>query len=338
MRYIFGSNPMALHKSIAALLCATGIAALASGSAFSQEHVLRFNHVHTPTEAYHIAFEKWAAKVAERTNGGLKIEVFHSGQLGVEEDIIEQVRMGANLGLNTDAARLGNYVKEIAVLNAPYLVEGSEEAFKLADLPIVKGWVKQLADDHGLQVVCFDWSKGNRHVFTNTEVRSPDDLSGLRIRTPGAPIWQESTRSLGAAPTAMSFGEIYPGLQQRAIDGAEVTYSDIRPNNLQEVIGNVSETGHIFTLNFEVVSATWFNGLPADYQTALIEECRVAGQEVSAELRDAANAEKEALLAGGMKLTDNVDVEAFRAKSVEAYEALGLVEVRAALYKELRGN
>lgn len=329
---------MAINKRIASLMGATGLALLVAAPSTAQEYVLRFNHVHTPTEAYHHAFETWAERVSERTNGGLKIEVFHSSQLGVEEDIIEQVRMGANFGLNTDAARLGNYVPEIAVLNGPYLVDSFEEAFQLAELPSVQGWIDELATDHGLQVVCFDFSQGLRHVFSNEAVTNPDEMSGLRIRTPPAPIWQEATRALGAAPTAMSFGEIYPGLQQRAIDGAEVTYANIRPNNLQEVIGNVSETGHILLLNFEVVSASWYQSLPADYQTALVEECRVAGQEVTAVLQEQARTEKAALIEGGLKVTENVDIEAFKAKSIEAYEALGLVEVRDALYKELRGE
>ena len=326
---------MTIKQRIAALLGATGLAVLAAGSVAAQDYTLRFSHVHTPAEAYNQGFQNWADRVFERTNGGLKIEVFHSGQLGVEEDIIEQVRMGANLGLNTDSARLGNYVPNIAVLNGPYLVNSFEEAFKLAELPVVQGWVDELATQHGLKVVCFDFSQGLRHVFTNQPVRNPEELSGLRIRTPPAPIWQEATRSLGAAPTAMAFGEIYPGLQQRAIDGAEVTYANIRPNNLQEVLTHVSETGHILLLNFEVVSSTWFDSLPPDYQTALVEECRVAGQETTKVLQEQAVSEKAALIEAGMTVVEDVDIEAFRAASVKAYEALGLLEVRDALYQEL---
>jgi tripartite ATP-independent transporter DctP family solute receptor len=326
---------MSIKKFGAALLCASALAFATTGPVKAQEYVLRFNHVHTPAEAYHKGFQNWADRVSKRTKGGLKIEVFHSAQLGVEEDIIEQIRMGANVGQNTDSARLGNYVPEIAVLNGPYLVNSFEEAFKLAELPVVKGWIDQLATQHGLKVVCFDFSQGLRHVFTNQPVRKPEDLSGQRIRTPPAPIWQEATRALGAAPTAMAFGEIYPGLQQRAIDGAEVTYANIRPNNLQEVLTHVSETGHILLLNFEVVSTTWFDSLPPDFQTALVEECRVAGQETTKVLEEQAKTEKAELVKAGMTVTDNVDLNAFRAASEQAYKNLDLIEVRDALYKEL---
>ncbi|MFP3386693.1 TRAP transporter substrate-binding protein DctP, partial [Tritonibacter sp. SIMBA_163] len=78
--------------------------------------------------------------------------------------------------------------------------------------------------------------QGFRHFFTNQPVREPADLDGLRIRTPPAPIWQESIRALGAEPTAMNFGDVYSGLQQRAIDGAELVYPNITAANLNEVL------------------------------------------------------------------------------------------------------
>ena len=99
---------------------------LLSISAFGQApktYSLKFNHVLGPKEPYHDGFTKWAKRVEERTKGGLKIDVFHSAQLGKEEDIIEQMRQGANLGQNTDSARLGNYVPQMAVMNGPYFVE-----------------------------------------------------------------------------------------------------------------------------------------------------------------------------------------------------------------------
>ncbi len=68
-------------------------------SAFGQQkYVLKFNHVLGPKEPYHMGFTNWAKAVEEKTKGGLKIEVFHSAQLGVEEDILEQIRAGRKCG------------------------------------------------------------------------------------------------------------------------------------------------------------------------------------------------------------------------------------------------
>jgi TRAP-type transport system periplasmic protein len=304
-------------------------------AAAQETHTLRFNHVLGPSEPYHAGFTKWAERVAERTNGGLKIEVFHSAQLGVEEDIIEQIRQGANIGQNTDAARLGNYVPGIAVVNGPYFVESVEEAYKLADSPTMIEWQKELAEQHGLKVVCFDWVQGFRHFFTNKEVRAPGDLEGLRIRTPPAPIWQESIRALGAEPTAMNFGDVYPGLQQQAIDGAELVYPNITAGKLHEVLKFANETAHILLVNFQVVSSQWFDGLPQDYQTALVEECRTAGQETSAVIAEAVEKAKAEVQEQGMTVVDDVDMEAFRAAGEKAYEALNIMDAKNKVHAEI---
>ncbi|GLQ54780.1 C4-dicarboxylate TRAP transporter substrate-binding protein [Devosia nitrariae] len=309
-----------------ASFCATVGLLAATGAQAQETYTLRFNHVLGPSEPFHEGFLAWAEAVNERTNGGLTIEVFHSAQLGVEEDIIEQIRQGANIGQNTDAARLGNYVPGIAVINGPYFVASKEEAFALTDLPVVEQWQQELADEHGLKVVCFDWVQGFRHFFTNKPIRTPEDLAGQRIRTPPAPIWQESIRALGAEPVAMAFGDVYPGLQQQAIDGAELVYPNITAGNLHEVLDYANETAHILLVNFQVVSSQWFNGLPEDYQTALVEECRAAGQETSQVIAEATEEAKQAVIEAGMEVVTDVDMEAFRQAGNAAYEALGLAE------------
>ena len=112
---------------VALLLCFIALPLAAGGGdeggAAEKEYVLKFNHVLNQNDPFHKAFVKWGEAVDEKTGGKLKVEVFHSAQLGVEEDIIEQIRMGANVGQNTDSARMGNYVPGIAVMNGPYFVD-----------------------------------------------------------------------------------------------------------------------------------------------------------------------------------------------------------------------
>ena len=323
-----------MTRIAASLLAATAMAG-ATTAVGQDTYTLRFNHVLGPSEPFHEGFLAWAKAVGERTGGGLTIEVFPSAQLGVEEDIIEQIRQGANIGQNTDAARLGNYVPELAVVNGPYFVDNNEEAFALAEAPSMIEWQQRLADEHGIKVVCFDWVQGDRHFFTNMEIRTPENLAGLRIRTPPAPIWQESIRALGAAPTAMAFGDVYPGLQQQSLDGAELVYPNITAGNLFEVLDFANETAHIKLINFQVVSAQWFNTLPADYQTALVEECRTAGQNTSAVMAEAAETAKQTLVEKGMTIVDDIDLAPFKEAGMAAYEALGLTEARATIYSEI---
>lgn len=317
----------------------TSLGALAiGGTALAQApktYTLKFNHVLGPKEPYHDGFTAWAKRVGERTNGGLKMEVFHSAQLGKEEDIIEQIRQGANVGQNTDSARLGNYVPGIAVMNGPYFAETLEDVAKLRKSKTVSGWETELADKHGLKVVCFNWVQGYRHFFTNKPIKTPADLAGQRIRTPPAPIWQESVRALGAAPVAMAFGEMYPGLQQKAIDGVELVYNNIPAGRFYEVLKYVSETKHIMLINFQVISSKVFNELPKDYQIVLVEECEKAGEETSQRIFKLEAEVKEQLKGRGMTVVDGVDLAAFRKAGEKAYEVLKLTDVKNAVHKEI---
>jgi len=302
----------------------------------ADKYELRFNHVLGPTHPYHGGFLKWAEQVKARTNGGLDIKVFHSAQLGVEEDILEQVRQGVPVGQNTDSARMGNYVPGIAVMNAPYFVSTIEEVVKLNQCPTVQKWEKQLADEFGFKVLSFNWVQGYRHFMTNKPIRSPQDLKGLRIRTPPAPIWQESVRALGAVPTALNFGEIYTALQQGAVDGAELVYDNITAGKLYEVLKYVDETGHFLLINFQVVSSKWFDSLPAEYQQILVEECDKVGLEISYQIQQNTEATKKIVQEKGMQVITDVDLEAFKAAGVKAYEVLNLLDAREQVYKELK--
>jgi TRAP-type C4-dicarboxylate transport system substrate-binding protein len=323
----------------AALFVCTAFGLFAAGgsSATAQQKTftLKFNHVLGAKEPYHDGFLNWAKRVDERTKGGLKIEVFHSAALGKEEDIIEQIRQGANVGQNTDSARLGNYVPGIAIMNGPYFAETLEEVAKLQKAKTVIQWQEELASKHGLKVVCFNWVQGYRHFFTNKPIKNPGDLSGLRIRTPPAPIWQESIRALGAAPVALAFGEMYPALQQRAIDGVELVYNNIPAGRFYEVLKFANETGHIMLINFEVISSAFFNSMPKEYQSALVDECEKAGEETSKRIFALEKTVKEDLKKRGMTVVEDVDLAAFRKAGEKAYEVLGIADAKRAVHKEI---
>ena len=309
---------------------------LACAAAHAQaKHSLKFNHVLGPKEPYHDGFLAWAKAVEARTKGGLKIDVFHSAQLGKEEDILEQIRAGANIGQNTDSARMGNYVPGIAVMNGPYFVETLEDVAKLRKAPTVLKWQEELATQFGFKVLSFSWVQGYRHFFTNKAIRKPDDLKGLRIRTPPAPIWQESIRSLGATPVAMAFGEMYPGLQQKAIDGVELVYNNIPGGKFYEVLKFANETKHIMLINFEVVSAKWFASLPPEYQRALTEEADKAGEATSRKIFKLEAEVEQDLKKRGMTIVKDVDLAAFRKAGDQAYVKLSILEAKNQVHKEI---
>jgi TRAP-type C4-dicarboxylate transport system substrate-binding protein len=128
---------------------------------------------------------------------------------------------------------------------------------------------------------------------------------------------------------------MYPGLQQRAIDGVELVYNNIPGGKFYEVLKFANETKHIMLINFEVVSAKWFNSLPKDYQQILIEECDKAGEATSRKIFELEAQVEKDLRGRGMTIVKDVDLKAFRQAGEKAYEALKIQDAKRQVHKEI---
>jgi TRAP-type C4-dicarboxylate transport system substrate-binding protein len=143
-------------------------------------------------------------------------------------------------------------------------------------------------------------------------------------------------RALGATPVALAFGEMYPALQSKVMDGVELVYNNIPGGRFYEVLKYVSETHHIMLVNYEVISSKWFNALPANYQKILVEECDKAGIETSKLIMEKLEKEVKAdLIKRGMIVVDDVDIAAFRKAGEKAYEVLKIADAKAKVHKEI---
>ncbi len=135
----------------------------------------------------------------------------------------------------------------------------------------------------------------------------------------------------------MAFTDIYPGLQQKAVDGAELVYNNIVAKKMWEVLKYGSATGHIMLINFQVISAKFFDSLPADIQKILVEECDKAGQAVSEEILAEEQVVKEELKKKGMTILEgkDIDLAAFREAGKNAYKVLNIMDAYETVSKEI---
>ena len=311
---------------------------LAGGGREREERfTLRFGHVFAPVHIGHILMEEWADNVRAATNGAVNIEVFPSAQLGTEEDVLEQIRAGANIGWFTDFARLGSYVRELSVPNASFFVSNLDQAMRLQDSATLRRLLNELTERFNFNVISYLWIQGERQVFTNRPARSPAEMAGLLIRSPPAPIWVESINALGVTATPLPYVEIYTAVAGGVVDGAELPFVSARNHRLQEVVGYVIQTGHIFQLNTMVVSQTWLNRLPTNYQRILIDEANKSGLKFSDAMTQQNREAMEEMIRGGITLIprDQLDMDAFRRASVQAYQRLDLLSVRDAIHAEI---
>jgi len=275
-----------------------------------------------------------AKRVDERTGGKMTVKVFPSAQLGSDEDVIEQAIQGVNVAVVTDAGRMANYVKDMGIVGMAYFADNYDEVMKVQQTEFWKECVRKLAAENGIRVLSFNWFDGARHFLTNKPVRKPEDLRGVRIRTPGAPAWSRSVAALGATPVTMGWTDVYNAVQQKAIDGCEAQHSASYGLRVYEVLKYINKTAHFQLLNGLIVGESWFSTLPASYKTLLVEEFEKQGKITAAEVIEKSDVFEGMMVKEGMEVVE-VDLAAFKKASEAAYEELGFAEQRKAIYREI---
>lgn len=273
------------------------------------------------------AMEDASQTIAERSDGELTVRVFPNSQLGSDEDVVEQIRSGANVAVLIDAGRLSEYQPELGILSAPYLVEDHTDYERITASDLYQEWVESLAENSGLRLLNYNWFQGSRHMLTQKLVETSEDLRGVRVRTINSPVWLRTIESMGATPTPLPWSEVYSALQLGSIDGAEAQLTAAEGQNLHEVITHIALTGHIHLMTGLATSEQWYQSLPEELRLILDEELTRAGAEASQATVDAQEAVRERMEAQGVTFTD-VDVEQFREQVSGVYEELGYHQYR----------
>ena len=297
------------------------------GANAAPAYTLNVSTVLTLEDPMFKGLNQFKAEVEKRSAGQIEVKLFPSSQLGADEDVLEQARAGAGVAVLVDGGRLAPFVKDFGVLGAPYLANNFAEMRKVVTSPLFEGWVQKLRDASGHQVFSFNWYQGDRHLLTTKPITKPADLAGVRMRTPGAPVWLETVRGLGATPTPMPWAEVYSALQMKAIDAAEAQHPATYGQRLFEVIKYITKTGHIQLITGLVGSKIWFDKLPANLQTIVREESLKAGDTASNATIDSLKNFEKLMTEKGVKI-DEIDIKPFVTSTSVVYEKLGYADLR----------
>ncbi len=322
MAYSFKTALVALGVALAASVSAT--------AAMAATYTLSVNTALATSDPLYKGLEAFRDNVATASKGALEVKLFPNSQLGADEDVLEMARAGSPVAVVVDGGRLANFVNEFGVLGAPYLASGYDGIRKVVTAPLFEEWVKKLHDKSGHQILSFNWWQGERHLWTQMPVKTPADLAGSRMRTPGAPVWVETVKAMGATPSPMPFAEVYSALEQRVIDSLEAQLPAGYGAKLQEVTKVLTKTGHINLITGLVTSAPWYDSLPADLQKVLRDEALKAGDIASYGTRDALAQIEANLVKAGMTV-NNIDVTPFQKATASVYDKLGYGALRDTL-------
>jgi tripartite ATP-independent transporter DctP family solute receptor len=278
--------------AIRACLCALAfIAAIAAAPAEAQT-VLKWAHVYETPEPYHTQ-ALWAAEeIKKRTNGRYEIQVFPASQLGNENQINEGLGLGTVDIIYTGVAFAGATHKPIAISNAPYVLRDFDHWKAYRDSPLFEKLSKGYEEKTGHEVLTLTYY-GQRHVTANKAIEKPEDMKGMKLRVPPAPLFLMFTKSVGANATPIAFAEVYLALQQGTVDGQENPLPTILAKNFYEVQTHVNLTGHITESLLTIVGGhVW---------SSLSEEDKAVFAEV---LKEAASKATDYIRASEQKLAD----------------------------------
>lgn len=243
----------------------------------NEVYSIKIAHGNAPDEPNGISANKWAELINEKGKGRIKATVFPASQLGSQKDVMEQILLGGNVISISDAGFLMDYVKDIGILYAPYLTESYDQYFKLIDSSWFTNISKQV-QEKGFEIVTAKWVYGTRHILANKPIITPNDAKGMKIRTPNMNLLVKTIEYMGAVPTPMALSEIYTGLSQGVIDGAENPIPVLYGARLYEQSKYLSLTSHVQNVSIWIGSTKYFKTLPQDIQLLL----KQTGDEASA--------------------------------------------------------
>lgn len=323
-------------KKIVAMLLAVALTFSLAGFAMadsSAEYELKVSTVLSETEVLYKSLVQFADAVKERTGGAVEVTVFANGQLGTDEDVIEQAIIGNNVADIADPGRLALYNPDFGVLGAPYLLESYEEIDALLNTDTFKALCDTLPQ-HGLKILSHNWFQGTRNIISKDPINSLEDFKNVRLRSSGSDVVTKTVEALGCTAVVCPGSEIYQYLQNKQLDAAEVSYSSMFDSSFYEEAPCVATTEHFYLLTGLVVSNSWFESLPEEYQNILIEEAEIAGKNCSDEVNAQSEVYKQKLADAGCTMTEPDQAE-LKEATAGVYDELGYAEIRDQLFAEM---
>ncbi len=290
-----------------------GITTLSASTAFSQDYVAMIGHLESAQQSRHVHLEKVAALVNERTKGAVEFQLFPQSQLGNQRQMTEGVQLGTIQGTVAPAAFLGGFNPLVSILDIPYLLPNNEDqAQALREGPFGKALLDSFSDK-GVVAISL-WPNGRKNFTSNKPLNDIADFAGQKFRVMDSSILIEQFNALGASAIALPFGELYTSLQTGVVDGEENPLDTIRNMKFDEVQDYLVVSEHGAMEDLVLFNPAWWESLPAEYQTIIVDAFKEVVPELRAHKAAAVQSSLEAITAGGTNVRVASDEEraAFR--------------------------
>jgi tripartite ATP-independent transporter DctP family solute receptor len=304
---------MSVWTRRAALSAAFVIATIVAAPAQAQTK-LKWAHVYEVAEPYHTQAVWAAGEIKKLTNGKYDIEVFAASQLGNENQINEGLGLGTVDIIYTGTSFAGSVYKPLSISGAPFMLRDFDHWKAYRGSKLFRELAKGYEDKTKHKIVTLTYY-GERMVTANKEIKKPEDMKGMKLRVPPAPLYLMLAKSVGANATPIAFAEVYLALQQGTVDGQENPLPTIMAKKFYEVQSHIMLTGHITESLLTIVGSHVWAKLTDDekkiFQDTLTQAAAKASDEIRASEQKIADELRKL-----NKTVVQVDREAFRKAAV----------------------
>ena len=291
------------------LLVVTGVA-FAGGAAEPDTFELSFAHVYEPDLAYHQEAEWAAEQIEQRTDGRITVTVYPAGQLGSESEIVEGLDLGTTDIVYGGSAFLAGDYGNLGIAEAPFIFRDFNHWMAFAQSDLFEDLAEGYRNATGHHIVAPTYY-GVRAVTSNVPINSPEDMQGLSIRVPDAPLYLMMPDAVGANATPIAFGEVYLALQQGVVDAQENPLPTIRGMAFYEVQDYINLTGHMVNTLMTVVRGDLWEQMSEDDRELISEVLWEAAMRSSNSIYEEEQELAEWFEQQGVTVNDNVDRQAF---------------------------
>jgi len=292
------------------------------------EIVLKLGYGQPTTNPRHITAEKYANWVSEQTNGKVRIDLYPAEMLGSDKQMTEAAVLGTQDMVITAQGIAATYEPKLSAVELPFLFSSPEKVGNVLDGPVGEELAKDLPSK-GIRLLAY-WENGLRHITNSKKpIEKPEDLKGLKIRTPENKMTLSIFQTLGANPAPLAFPELYLALSQGVFDGQENPITNIHSSKFYEVQKYISITNHKYESCPLIISEKTWEKLPEDVQKVLKEGAVKFAQEHRKMVVDSEAQLLTDLEAKGMKVS-KPDLKPFQDATKPVY-----TEWEATLGKEL---
>lgn len=280
--------------------------------------VIKYSTWANEGEAAYEGMKKFKELVEAGSNGVIKVDLFPSNQAGSTNEQVEQVSMNQLQMMSSGDPG----IVELEYLCLPYLYDSLDQYSEFMNTELGQSYIQQSIDQRNCKIID-TLPRSPRIISSNIAINSLADMKNMKIRVPERDYYVKTFEAFGTNPTPMDMGEVYSAMQTGVVEGQENPIETIVSYGFQNVNKYLVMSNHMIKPAFVMINNDFFNSLPEEYQTLVLDACAQAREYASEYMETAMEKDLQTCIDAGMTVCEP-DLAEFEAATQSVRDELGV--------------